>query len=274
MEMATHPKRKIGLIAAAGHLPVIVTEQLLELNYDPVIVALDGIADADFPIAVECIRVGALTKIIDCFKAKACHEILMTGRFVRPSLAAIRPDLAAASLAIKALMASDDNALRLIKDTFKRYELNIVDMKDVLGELYVESGTLIGGKPSAQDHKAINKGLAVLRLMGHSDIGQAVVVQGGRVLAIEAAEGTNAMISRAGALSDPSLSPPVLVKAAKAGQDRSLDPPVIGVDTVIHAAKAKIKVIALGAGEVLIADRQKILAAAKTHHVTILGVEG
>jgi DUF1009 family protein len=65
-----------------------------------------------------------------------------------------------------------------------------------------------------------------------------------------------------------------LVKAAKAGQDRSLDPPVIGVDTVIHAAKAKIKVIALGAGEVLIADRQKTLAAAKTHHVTILGVEG
>jgi DUF1009 family protein len=274
MEMATHPKRKIGVIAAAGHLPVIVTEQLLELEYDPVVVALDGIADADFPIAVERIRVGALTKIMNWFKAKACDEIVMTGRFIRPSLAAIKPDLAAASLAIKALMSSDDNALRLIKDTFAHHGLHIVDMKDVLGDLYVASGKIIGRKPTAHEQKAIHKGLTVLRLMGHSDIGQAIVVQAGRVLAVEAAEGTDAMISRAGALSDPSLSPPVLVKAAKTGQDRSLDPPVIGVETVIQAAKANITVIALGAGEVLIADRENTLAAAKTHKITIIGVEG
>ena len=272
--MATHPNRKIGLIAAAGHLPVMVTEQLLKLQYDPVIVALDGIADADFPIAVERIRVGALGKIINCFKANHCHEILMTGRFVRPSLAAIRPDLTAASLAIKALLASDDNALRLIKDTFAQYELSIVDMIDVLGDLYVQAGKLTGRKPTSHEQKAITKGLAVLRLTGHSDIGQAIVVQGMRVLAIEAAEGTDAMMSRAGALADPSLSPSVLVKAAKLGQDRALDPPVIGVDTVVNAAKANIAVMALGAGEVLIADRENTLAAAKAHKISILGVEG
>ena len=271
--MATNLKKKIGLIAAAGHMPVIVTEQLLMLDYDPVIIALDGIADAEFPIAVEHIRVGALSKIIKYFKANDCHEILMTGRFVRPSLASIRPDFAASRLAIKALMASDDNALRLIKDTFNSYGINIADMKDILGSLYAGSGLLAGKKPNKNGQKAIQKGLSVLNLLGYSDIGQSIVVQEGRVLAVEAAEGTDAMMRRAGTLLNPSLAPPVLVKTEKAGQDQSLDPPVIGPDTVTIAASAKIAIIAIGAGEVLIADRDKTLAAAKEHQITIIGVE-
>ena len=187
----------------------------------------------------------------------------MSGTCRRLPLAQLKPDMQGMVLAGKVLTAGDDYAMKVVQDFLEKNGFIVADLKKILPNLYAEKGVLAGKRPSKKQKESITRGLEILTMLGHGDVGQGVVMQEGRVLAIEAAEGTDAMLARSGALADKTRLAPILIKGAKIGQDQRLDPPVIGADTIIAAADAGVDVVAIGAGEVVLAGREAILAAAK-----------
>ena len=268
--MATN--KHIGVIAAEGDLPRIIVDALLGRGYQPFVVALEGMADSDFPCLTRQIYLGSVGKIIKAFQENNCDTILMSGTCRRLSLGQLKPDVQGMFLAGKVLTAGDDQAMKVVQDFLEKNGLMVADLKEILPKLYAEEGVLAGKRPNKKQKHSITRGLEILAMLGHGDVGQGVVMQEARVLAIEAAEGTDAMLARGGALADQTRQAPILVKGAKIGQDQRLDPPVIGAGTVIAAADAGVNVVAIVAGEVVLAGREAIVAAAEKYNISLIGV--
>ena len=132
----------------------------------------------------------------------------------------------------------------------------------------------LGDKPDAQSMDAIALGATILAALGTHDVGQSVIVQNGRVIAIEAAEGSDGMIARAAALLDPAGGVACLVKMRKSVQDSRLDMPVMGCNTILSAANAGLSLLAIEADAVLLADDiVAIKALCKTHGITLIGID-
>ena len=178
---------------------------------------------------------------------------------------------------IAAARRGDDALLRMLVDLFEREGFHAVNVAEAAPGLVVNAGPLGRILPN-DDHQAdIARGFAVVRALGALDVGQAAVVCEGLVLAVEAAEGTDAMIARVGQLRDnlrgtPQKKRGVLVKALKPTQDAKTDMPVVGVETVRHAADVGLAGIALEAGKSLIVDKRAVAGEADRLGLFVLGV--
>lgn len=264
----------IGIIAAAGEIPVKAATALQAEGRDVYIIALKGIADADFSsFQHQQIRIGAVSEILASLKAQGCRDVLLSGKLARPSMASIFPDAKASKILLSLLSSGDNSALEVIRDIFAEEGMQIGDTSALLAGQRAGEGILAAGTNVDGMGESIATGKAVLAAMAGLDVGQAVVIQGRRVIAIEAAEGTDAMLARSKALVDPDLMPAIMVKMMKPDQNPLLDPPVIGSATVVKAAEAGILCIAVEAGSVLIADPEETLAAAEHAGVMIIGVQ-
>ena len=133
-------------------------------------------------------------------------------------------------------------------------------------------GTLTTMSPGEDAREDISRGLDVLTALSPADVGQAVAVQEGLVLAVEAVEGTDAMVERAGCLKRAGAPGPVLVKIKKLGQERRADLPTIGVDTVRGAVSAGFRGIAVEAGSTILVDRDAVVAAADAEGLFLTGI--
>ncbi|XDZ64733.1 LpxI family protein [Alphaproteobacteria bacterium LSUCC0684] len=263
----------LGIIAAAGTLPKLVAEAALARGQEVFVIALRGVADADYSaFRHEEIRVGAFDTILKALKKEGCRQVIMTGKFVRPGLASVIPDLRSSRLVMKLLASGDNAALEMIRDEFAKEGMEVIDIKTILSDVMAGEGLIAGAEPDDAALNSIRTGQQVLAALGPFDVGQAVVVQGSRVLAIEAAEGTDAMLDRCAALVDPDLGPAVLVKMRKPDQDGRLDPPVIGATTLMRAADAGISIIAVERGGVLIAEEDEVRTIAAARGMTIAGI--
>jgi len=163
----------------------------------------------------------------------------------------------------------------LLSAIIKEFELEgfrVVGAHDILGSLLAPEGALGAIAPDAQGRADIERGLEVARALGGVDVGQAVVVQQGIVLALEAAEGTDALIERAGRLRGDGPGG-VLVKAAKPGQERRADLPTVGVSTVDACARAGLRGLAIEAGMALVIDRAAVSAAADAAGLFVVGIK-
>ena len=264
----------VGLVAAAGALPVRLAESLRSSGRPVFVVALDGIADGDFGgFEHEVIRLGALSRIFGALAGKGCRELVFAGKLQRPRMADLVPDKLAAGVVLKLLTRGDDAALGMLADIAGEHGMTMVDKGAILASHQAGKGLLAGpGLPDgAMD--AVDRGMEVLAAIGPHDVGQAALVQGGRVLAVEAAEGTDAMLERSAALVDPDLPPAVLVKMMKSGQNRHLDPPVVGAGTLARAGRAGVSVVAVEAGRVLLADPEEACSEADRLGISLVGVE-
>jgi len=263
----------LGIIAAAGTLPLIAAEAAVARGRDVFVIALRGVADADYrSFRHEEVRVGAFDTILTTLKKEGCRQVIMTGKFVRPGLASVIPDLRSSRLVLKLLASGDNTALEMIRDEFAREEIEIVDIKTILADAMAEEGLIAGTAPDEEVMNSIAKGRDLLASLGPHDVGQAVVVQGGRVLAVEAAEGTDAMLARCRALMDADLGPAVLVKMQKPQQDGRLDPPVIGGETARNALSAGVSIIAVEAGGVLVAEKEEVKSLAVAKGLAVIGI--
>lgn len=267
---------KLAVIAGQGQIPLQIAEVAVRMGYDVVIMPIAGQADADFSsFASIPIAIGSIDKTLALMLDEGCAYLVMAGKVVRPSLAALKPDASAMKLIGKAVIRGDDSLLRVIRDFFADNGIKILAPCDFMPNRLAQTGLLGGKPPNAKQRNDIALGRRVLAALGSLDVGQAVIVQAGRVLAIEAAEGTDEMLRRAAGMVDASDTPAVMVKLPKSGQDRRLDTPVIGVVTIEGAADAGIGVIAVQADGVLFAESVNTLACtAEARGVTLLGVEG
>lgn len=266
---------KLGIIAGGGGAPQNLIQACQDLGRPFFVVCLEGQAEmeigGDIPHA--WLPLGAGTKLKKLFEEQNIAEIVMIGRVRRPSLTEIKPDWLALKVLTKIGMnkLGDDGLLRAIGKALED-ELNVrvVGVQDVLADLLTPEGLLTKTQPDETAQADIQRGIEVAQALGKLDVGQAVVVQQGIVLGVEAAEGTDALIDRASGLRREGLGG-ILVKLAKPQQDNRFDLPTIGVQTVESVAQAGLRGIVVHAGRSLIVNREATLAAAEAANIFVIG---
>jgi DUF1009 family protein len=268
---------KLGVLAGGGPYPRRLADAWTARGGQAFVVCIRDFAEpgafAGYPHMVE--RVGAGGAIVERLRAEGVTHLVMSGRARRPSLLSLWPDAwTARTLARigKAAFAGDDTLLRGLAAVLREEGFEVLSPHAILGGVLAEAGLLAGPAPDAIARADIARGIAVLEALSVQDVGQAVVVQQGLILGIEAIEGTDALLARAG---EQRREGPggVLVKLPKRGQDMRLDPPVIGPDTVAHAAAAGLRGIAIEAHGTAVAERPRTVEAAAAQGLFLLAVE-
>lgn len=267
---------KLGIIAGGGDLPGRLIAACRRDGRPFFVLALEGFAEAavigDAPHA--WVRLGAAGEGFRLLHAHGVVQVVMAGRVRRPSLADLRPDWRAARLfariGLKAL--GDDGLLRAVVQELEIEGFAVVGADDILGaEILAPPGVLGVHQPDDQALADVAHGVRVARGLGALDVGQGAVVQQGLVLAVEAIEGTDAMLGRCAALRRDGPGG-VLVKTAKPGQERRADLPTVGVATVENAHAAGLRGIAVQAGGALMVDKAGTIARADALGLFVLGV--
>jgi UDP-2,3-diacylglucosamine hydrolase len=270
----------LGIIAGGGDLPIAIAESACKAGRDVFIAALLGIADdrvAEFPH--EWVSLGQTGRTLSLFRQHKCENVLLAGRVTRPKWNEIKFDATALRKLPKVMAAAlrgDDALLRSLVAVLEGEGFRVVGAAEAAPGLLAEEGSFGSHRPSPQHEADIALGIGVVRALGTFDIGQAAVVCDGLVLAVEAAEGTDAMIARVATLSENIRGTAkkrrgVLIKARKATQDGRTDLPVIGVQTVRNAATAGLAGIAVEAGAALIVNREGIVKAADDAGLFVFG---
>ena len=267
---------KLAIVAGGGSLPLALAEACRNCERPYFLLGLEGFAEppelAGHPH--RWARIGAIGRVIAAIREEAATEVVFAGHVHRPSLTSLRPDLFTVRLLarIGARALGDDGLMRHIAEAFEAEGLRVVEVSSVLADTLAPPGPLGALAPDETALKDIRRGMEVAEALGRADAGQGVVVQQGIVLAIEAAEGTDRMIARAACLGREGPGG-VLVKMAKPQQDRRMDLPVIGPDTVKAAAAAGLRGIAVEAGGVLVLDREAAVRRADEAGLFVTGAE-
>jgi DUF1009 family protein len=267
----------LGILAGSGNLPAQVAEAAMAAGRAVFIVGLDGHAEPQVlaPYPHEFIRFGAAGRIIAALREHGCRELVMIGPVRRPSLFHLRPDVEAAKLLTRigrAAFAGDDGLLAAVIKILHEEGFSVIGAQTILSEALGPRGLLTRAAPDAAAMADIGRAITVARALGAVDVGQGCVVQGGLVLAVEAAEGTDAMLSRCAPLARSGAGG-VLVKLVKPGQDRRADLPTIGPGTVRGAAAAGLRGVAFEAGGTILADRAALVADADAAGLFLLGLD-
>lgn len=268
----------IGMIVGGGQMPQRAAASAAAAGRPPHVVVLEGFARPDdyatYPHIV-C-RLGAAGRMLDWLRAAGVRDLVLAGQVTRPSLLSLRPDSGAARLLPRIGMrafSGDDSLLRAVLQVLVEEGFRPMAAQSVLGALLVpEPAVLTHVQPDEVARRDIRRGIAVVRALGAVDVGQGCVVQQGLVLAVEAIEGTDAMLARAGALRREGEAG-VLVKILKPGQDRRIDLPTIGPSTVAAAAAAGLRGIAIEANGTIVVDRAETVSAADAAGLFMLAID-
>jgi len=266
----------LGIIAGGGVLPIQLAESARAAGRGVFIVGLEGFARPEALVGFQHVihRIGAVGAILGALREAGVRDLVLLGHVRRPSFLALRPDAVGVGIVArigKAAFAGDDGLLAAIVKILGEEGFRVLGAHEVLTEALAPAGLLGRVAPDGQAAADIRRGVAVARALGSVDVGQACVVQQGVVLAVEATEGTDAMLARAGALRRDAPGG-VLVKLVKPGQDRRVDLPALGPATVDAAAAAGLRGIAYSAGGALMADRAATIAAADGAGLFLLGL--
>lgn len=270
----------LGIIAGRGPLPCVLAEATAARGSPLHIVAIRGEADEAierFPHT--WIKWGEIGKLFAALEANGCADLVIIGGVNRPDITSVKLDLGALKtlpFLLSLGKGGDDNVLSRIVKFFEGKGYRVHGASAVVPELLAEEGILSNKAPSAEDRADIDIAFEVVRALGRFDIGQGAVVIGGYVLAVEAAEGTDAMLVRCAELREAGRvgrrdRAGVLVKAPKAGQEERVDQPTVGPETVKRAAAAHLAGIAVAAGRVLMAERDATIEAANRHGLFLVG---
>ncbi|MDX2073925.1 MAG: UDP-2,3-diacylglucosamine diphosphatase LpxI [Alphaproteobacteria bacterium] len=267
--------KKLGIIAGGGRMPALLVESCRASGRNFFVLALEDHTDmvlGDIPHKI--VRLGAIGEALRTLKKEKVEEVILAGHVGRPTLASLRPDMTATLWLAKlgsGIFSGDDALLSAIVTIMEEENFHVVGMQEVLAHLLTPEGTLGKHKPGKKQMEDIARGMQVVKTLGDLDIGQAAIVENGYVLGVEAAEGTEALVARCGALPQHEQGNGVLVKAKKPKQDIRADLPTIGTDTVEQAHAAGLAGIAVEAGGSIILDLADVIALADRYKLFILG---
>jgi DUF1009 family protein len=268
---------KLGIIAGSGALPGKLVEKCRETGRDCFVLAFEGETDPASIAGVEHVwsRLGAAAANFSSLRQAGVRELVMAGGLRRPSLAGLRPDWRAARffarIGLRAL--GDDGLLSAVIKELEGEGFTLVGVDSVLGDALAPTGAFGRHRPDAQALADIAHGFHVAAALGALDIGQAVIVQQGMVLGVEAIEGTDGLIGRCAALRRDGVGG-VLVKAKKPNQERRADLPTIGPQTIEAAHAAGLRGIAVEAHATLVIERDGLTAAADRLGLFVFGWTG
>lgn len=272
--------RKLGVIAGGGELPVVLAEHLAATRQPYFVARIAPIAD---PILERhpgvSLGLGAMGGRMDALREAGCDAVVLIGQVARPDLKTLDLDELAREMLpalIAAMSKGDDALLRVLLAEHERAGFRVFGVDQVMTELLAPAGAWGSILPNAGHMKDIAKAAKVAAASGAFDIGQGVVVCEGLVLAVEAQEGTDAMLKRVADLPAPLRGAPqarrgVLAKRPKPIQERRIDLPTIGVRTVESAAAAGLAGVAVEAGGALAVRRSDIVATADRAGLFVYG---
>ena len=280
-------KEKLGLIAGNGKFPFLVLDAAQAQGYDVVVAAIKEEAfpeiESHGATAVHWLSLGELSKLIETFQREGVRRAVMAGQVKHKQIfSSIRPDWRLAKLLLSLTTRNTDSLLGAVAKVLADEGITLEQSTWLLEPLLVKSGVLTKRQPTDQERKNVDYGRAVARQLAEHDIGQTVVIAESACVAVEAMEGTDATIERAGqimrslhgdasTLNQSFLSRALtVIKIAKPNQDMRFDVPVVGVKTieVLHSAGASC--LALDAGKCLLLDGQKVIDAADASEIAIV----
>ena len=269
------PRRQtIGLIAGNGQFPLLFAEAAKKQGIAVVAVGMLGETQPDLVNQVDAltwVRVGQLGRIIRTFQRAKVTEAAMAGGVRKTRLfGGARPDWQGIRLLARCALRPDDGLLRAVAKLFEDAGIIIVDSTRYMPEALAPAGVLTQTEPTAQQWRDLHYGYEVAQEIGRLDIGQTVIVKSGAVVALEAIEGTDACIQRAGTLTGGKGA--VMVKIAKPSQDMRFDVPAIGVETIRRLALAGIGVVGIEAHRTLMLQPEHVMQAAHAHGVVLVGL--
>jgi UDP-2,3-diacylglucosamine hydrolase len=266
---------RLGIVAGGGGLPRRLVDSCRAAGREVFVLALEGAAEpatvSDVPHA--WCRIGAAATGLALLRENDVTELVLAGGIRRPSLAALRPDWRAAKLfaRIGYRALGDDGLLSAIVAELEVEGFRVVGADQLLDQVLVPAGPLGKILPDPQSQADIEHGLLIARTLGALDIGQAVIVQQGLVLGVEAIEGTDELLRRCAALRRDGPGG-VLVKTEKPGQERRADRPTVGPRTVALAAETGLRGIAVEAHATIVLDRDEVVHAADSAGLFVVGV--
>ncbi len=268
---------KLGIIAGGRDLPQEVIKHCRASGRPYFVLAFDGQTDPETVIDSDhaWVRLGAVGQSLKLLKQNGVEELVMVGPMKRPSWWEIRPDTKGAFwLARLAKHAfGDDSMFRIIIDELEKEGFRVIGAENLIGaSILATAGPMGKITPDEQALQDIQHGTKVAHLLGQADVGQAVIVQGGIVLGVEAVEGTSELIKRCQSLHRKGPGG-VLVKTVKPDQDRRVDLPTIGLETVKQAHAHGLRGIAVEANSVQVLQKREAVEYANAHGLFLYGIE-
>ena len=272
--------KRLGIIAGGGKLPAYLLNVCKNKGIRAYIVALKGQCDEteikNYPKEqILWADLGAASRVIGFFEQNEVKNLVLIGSVKRPSLSQIKPDFKAiqilSRIGFKAL--GDDGLLRALKTELEGEGFAVRAIQDFCDKLLMPRGVLGDYESAPEDKTTIDLGIHTSQEIGAMDIGQSVIVQDGLVIGVEGVEGTDALIKRCAFLLKPEAGAGILVKTCKPQQDKALDLPTIGVDTVQNAYESGLKGIVLQAGYTLLVDPKSIAEYANKYKMFVVGVD-
>jgi UDP-2,3-diacylglucosamine hydrolase len=272
----------LAMLCGGGSLPLTVADKVASSGRPVLLFPLRGAAEG---LAVEryphhWVHIGQIGKFLRLARAAGCRDVVFIGSLVRPSLWHVHPDLKGLSVLPRVFAAYRGGDNHLLSGMGKLLEdegLRLVGAHEVAPDILIPQGTFGRAQPSELDRGDIALGLEYLRAAGKFDIGQAVVVAGRHILAVEAVEGTDAMLARVAEMrangrlrARPGTG--TLVKAPKPAQDRRFDLPSIGPQTVEGVVRAGLAGIAVLAGSTIVAEPARLVELADRTAIFVVGV--
>lgn len=257
----------LGIIAGLGQLPVTVAEAATQRGQGVYVLRLKGFVEpllSEYP--GETVSFAEVGKVIKAFRKAGCVQVCFAGIVKRPEFSALKPDLKGMSLLPKVIAAArkgDDALLSLLTQTFEAEGFQIIGADEAAGQLVAPAGVFAGTAPSEMELSDLKKAALVASEMGRLDVGQGAIVCDGLVLCVEAQEGTDVMLQRCASLPGEirgtlNHKRGVLVKRPKPAQDRRIDLPTIGTQTLELAAASGLAGIGFEEGGALLLDEARL----------------
>lgn len=267
--------RKLGLIAGNGRFPLIFAEQAKREGVALVAVAHRGETSEELERLVDSLTwvyVGELGKIVRTFHRAGVTEAVMAGGIKKIKLFSnFRPDLRGVAFLARLKSREDDQLLRGVAAELEGEGIRVVESTLFLSQLIPAEGVLTRRSPKAEEWDDMRLGFRVAKEIGRLGIGQSVAVKGQVVLAVEAVEGTDAAIRRAGELGKRGF---VLVKASKPQQDLRFDVPAVGLETIQVLREAGGTALAVEAGKTILLEKETMLQEADRAGIAVVALSG
>jgi len=267
-EITDLPK-KLGILAGNGTLPRTLARACVDKGIEVFVVAFSGQTDADTVHGLDYIWVGLgqVGKALQALRARDISDLVLIGGIKRPSFASLKTDLTGAKIMAKlAVNRGDSSLLSSLKSVLETQGFTLHGMQAFVDNALTPKGILGDVHPTDDDMRDIRTGIEAALDLGARDIGQAVIVRGNIILK-EAKEGTDALIDRWYQKGG------VLVKLCKPQQDRDLDLPTIGVETLRHMHQSGVHGVAIHAGQSFIAEMENVRALADALGMFVIGID-
>ena len=263
----------LGLIAGNGRFPFLVADAARRAGRRVVAVAVKEEASPDLAGSVDemhWVGLGQLGHCIDVLKAGGVSEAVMAGQVQhRRIFSGIVPDLKLAGVLVRLAVKNTDSLIGGVADALSREGITLLPSTALLEDQMATAGAMSRRKPEGGERKDIAYGVKVARALSALDLGQTVVIKDRAAVALEAMEGTDEVIRRAGRLAGAGTT---VVKLAKPRQDMRFDVPVVGTRTLEAMREAGARTLAVEAGRTLLLDRAAVLAAADAAGIALWGI--